>query len=149
VFVAAFLGVPAFALGEVGPFVVGEVRLVFGAGDGEQMDAGDRFGVCLGEPGTDAGAEVAAVCEIPREAELRHEPVPQFVGRDAGHPLLLRCEGKPGQGGHDRGEGRCTAGAVPGGAGQAPGEFDLFEEGARPAVGEQDGHRIRRLAVEA
>src|SRR5690349_1703419 len=95
--IATVLGIPALALGQIGDFLVGGVRLVRRVCDSEDVDPDDGLRVSLRQPSADARAEVTAVSEIAVESEARHEPVPQLVGGDAWHGRLLRRGGKAGQ----------------------------------------------------
>jgi len=106
------------------------------------VDADDAVGVADGEPVGDVGADVAAVGAEPLVAEHVGQQPGQGVGdHRTGHRAGGRQVGEDvaGQRRHDHVEGVGGVAAVAAGVGQQRHQQQHLGEGARPAVGQEQG----------
>jgi hypothetical protein len=111
-----------------------------------EVDAQKRIGVSVHKLIRDAVADVSSLCAVLRVSQhLGHEPVPKRGrGRKAdGFSFGLGRKTKSGHRRHDHIERVIRRAAKSGGIGKRPNRFEELEDRTRPAVREDQRHRLR------
>src|SRR5690606_13857259 len=119
-------------------FALGRRLRVAAHGEEVEVDAGEALGVLPAEDGGDEGAPVAALrAEAPVAEDVGHQLGEEVGDLDDAEALLSRREGKRVAGKRWRDDGEVL--------GEKRDQLVELEDRARPAVREEERHRVRLL----